>query len=457
MGQMRGRVTTVLILTQIFFIVMFGVFVDYDSLSGPANYTMAHHVTPHTENVANFYPMYQDIHVMMLVGFGFLMTFLKRHGFGSVAFNFLLTVYVIEWSILVNGWFGLIDSGSSKIELNVVRLMEADFAVATVLITFGAVLGKVSPLQLLALSTIEVVLYNVSIYIGVKLFQCIDVGGAIFIHAFGAYFGLAVSFVLYKKIQKTSANEGSSYYNDIFAMVGTVFLWLYWPSFNAGPAGENERHRAIINTVLSLCSSTIWTFALSFVLSKDNKVKMVHIQNATLAGGVIMGASADLLLRPYGAMIGGSVAGIVSTLGYEFLQPVLLKARIHDTCGVHNLHGMPGILGAVVSAIAIAMATPETYKDSWSALMPAGRDASTQAGYQMASITVSVVLAIVGGLLTGLLLKLPFWDNIEKESDLYNDELFWDDVEDEHLISGRPPAYNPHEKNDNVKTVYESS
>lgn len=33
-----------------------------------------------------------------------------------------------------------------------------------------------------------------------------------------------------------------------------------------------------------------------------------------------MGASADLILHPFGAMLGGTVAAIVSTLGYKYLQ-----------------------------------------------------------------------------------------------------------------------------------------
>lgn len=65
------------------------------------------------------FTVFQDIHVMMLMGFGFLMTFLKKHGFGSVGFNFLLTCYVIEWATLVNGWFGLINTSGSKIYINI--------------------------------------------------------------------------------------------------------------------------------------------------------------------------------------------------------------------------------------------------------------------------------------------------------------------------------------------------
>ena len=68
-----------------------------------------------------FFSVYPDVHVMMLIGFGFLMTFLQRHGFGSIGFNFLLTCYVIEWSTLVNGWFRMIDTNEYKILLNVKR------------------------------------------------------------------------------------------------------------------------------------------------------------------------------------------------------------------------------------------------------------------------------------------------------------------------------------------------
>jgi len=64
--------------------------------------------------------VYQDVHVMMLIGFGFLMTFLKRHGFGSVGFNFLLTCFIIEWATLVNGWFGFITNGFTQIYLNII-------------------------------------------------------------------------------------------------------------------------------------------------------------------------------------------------------------------------------------------------------------------------------------------------------------------------------------------------
>lgn len=52
-------------------------------------------------------------------------------------------------------------------------------------------------------------------------------------------------------------NEGSSYVSDIFAMVGTIFLWLFWPSFNSALLDDiTQQHRAILNTYLSLAAAT---------------------------------------------------------------------------------------------------------------------------------------------------------------------------------------------------------
>jgi ammonia channel protein AmtB len=69
----------------------------------------------------------------------------------------------------------------------------------------------------------------------------------------------------------------------------------------------------------------------------------VHIQNATLAGGVAIGASANLKLVPAWAVFVGVMGGTLSTLGYIYVTPFLTnKIKLQDTCGVHSLHGMPG-------------------------------------------------------------------------------------------------------------------
>ena len=51
--------------------------------------------------------------------------------------------------------------------------------------------------------------------------QASDIGASMTIHAFGAYFGLAVAGVLYRSgLRKGHDNEESVYHSDLFAMIG---------------------------------------------------------------------------------------------------------------------------------------------------------------------------------------------------------------------------------------------
>ncbi|CAJ0938637.1 unnamed protein product [Ranitomeya imitator] len=141
------------------------------------------------------------------------------------------------------------------------------------------------------------------------------------IHAFGAYFGLAASAVLYRSgLKRGHEHEGSVYHSDLFAMIGTLFLWMFWPSFNSAIAAHGaDQEMAIINTYFSLAACVLTAYAFSSLVEHKGKFDMVHIQNATLAGGVAVGTCADMNIGPFGAMIIGFIAGIISTLGFKFL------------------------------------------------------------------------------------------------------------------------------------------
>ncbi|KAI0242304.1 Ammonium transporter Rh type B-B [Lamellibrachia satsuma] len=456
MASQGTKLGIIVLLFQAICFALFVFFADYDDSANASHPPHSRSPDkagsdPQKNEVSRYYPMFQDVHVMVFIGFGFLMTFLKKYGFSSVGFNLLLAALALQWAMLLGG---LVHSGGAGVKINIVSLITADFAAAAVLISFGAVLGKLSPFQVVVMAIVEVVFYTVNEYVGVGLLRVADVGGSMFIHTFGAYFGLAVARVVYTMEVKDSANEGSSYHGDLFSMIGTVFLWMYWPSFNGALAPGDDQHRAVINTYLSLAASCLVTFAVSALVTGKAKLDMVHIQNATLAGGVAIGTSADLMVRPWGAVLIGGIAGILSTVGYRYLTPLLnSKIKLHDTCGVNNLHGMPGILGAIAGAIAAGFATVDVYGYSMYEIFPVrapaanttalhdiqvvlpdigagiGRSAIGQTGYQVLALGVTVIIAIVGGSLTGLLIRLPFFDQ-PKQKPLFDDSLWWETPDD---------------------------
>ena len=99
-------------------------------------------------------------------------------------------------------------------------MVGSDFAAAAVLITFGAVLGKASPFQMIIIAFFEVMCYSANEAMNIYVLQAADIGGSMLIHTFGAYFGIAVSFVLYKKKAWDHPKNSSVYHSDLFSMIG---------------------------------------------------------------------------------------------------------------------------------------------------------------------------------------------------------------------------------------------
>uniref|UniRef100_A0A3Q2X7T6 Ammonium transporter AmtB-like domain-containing protein n=1 Tax=Haplochromis burtoni TaxID=8153 RepID=A0A3Q2X7T6_HAPBU len=81
------------------------------------------------------------------------------------------------------------------------------------------------------------------------------------IHTFGGYYGLSVSWMLYRPNLHQSS---------------TLFLWMFWPSFNSAICDHGDgQHRAVINTYLCLASSVLTTVAISSLFQKHGKLDMV--------------------------------------------------------------------------------------------------------------------------------------------------------------------------------------
>jgi ammonium transporter Rh len=359
------------------------------------------------------------IHIlaMLLVGFGFLMVFVRRYGYGATTGTYLVVAVGLPVYILLRG-AGIL-CGEPISPSTITALLYAEFAAASALIAMGAVLGRLRVFQyaLLALLLVPAYMLNEWMVLGGGLGVTrgfTDTAGSIIIHAFGAYFGLGVALVVTtaQQRQKPIQEDATS---DRFAMIGSMVLWLFWPSFCSATVAANQMALTAVNTVLALSGATISTYILSTLLRKG-KTSLADMANAALAGGVAIGATCNAV-TPAVALGIGVLAGALSVVGYVFVQPALLaRFKLVDTCGVHNLHGMPGLLGGLIAVLVIPAV----------------------AAAQLAGIAVTLGWASVAGLVAGILIKAT-----GEKSLAYDDAEDFSDVEPDEDSGDVEPATSP--------------
>ncbi len=318
------------------------------------------------------------IHIMamLLVGFGFLMVFVKRYGRSALTATYLLVSVALPLYFLKESYHG---SSAGVID----KLILAEFAAASLLICAGAVLGRLKMHQYLLLGLLFVPFYALNEWIvlngglGLITGKVVDTGGSIVIHAFGAIFGLAVAASMTTNEEYATPIECDDT-SDRYSLLGSMVLWVFWPSFCAALVAPADVPRTAVNVILALCGSTLATYFASVRLR--GKISAADIANATLAGGVAIGSTCDLA-SPAAAFAIGILAGVVSTFGFAVIQARLTDAaKTVDTCGVMYLHGLPGIFGGIAALFVVS---------------------GINFGAQLSGIAVTLVIAASSGMVSG--------------------------------------------------------
>ncbi|KAI6233553.1 Ammonium-transp domain-containing protein [Aphelenchoides fujianensis] len=446
----RRQFSFVTFVFQIIFSVLYAYYVRYD-----------HSHMPHGNGseiyVNTDYPMFQDIHVMVVVGFGFLMSFLKKYGFSAISINLLLTSFIMQYVIILRGFLSQEFVTTGKFTISINELIQADLSCVAVLITMGVLLGRLTPIQFLILGFIEVSISTILEHVLFNVLHINDGGRSLVIHCFGAYFGLTVAKVNERRtIVELDSEDGNLEHSELFSMIGTLFLWIFFPSFNgATQVTEDARYRAIMNTYLAMGSCTLVAFMLSSMSDQLGRFNMLHIQSSTLSGGVAVATVANVILYPHHAIIVGAIAAFISVLGH----PKILerKCQLYDTCGVHNLHGLPSLLSGFLSVYFVLHYDPAEYAENLFTIYPywkggpregADRDAVEQAIFQLLGIVLTLFVSILGGALTGYVINFSLLSKVKTELPRFEDANFYTNAK--FSVLGRPvtlqpdpPIYNP--------------
>ena len=106
-----------------------------------------------------------------------------------------------------------------------------------------------------------------------------------------------------------------------------------------------------------MTASTVMSLVTAALYGDNGKLDPVDLQNASLSGGVVVGAVANLMIQPYGAIICGTVIGVISTLGFEVVQVSCLKHQFIEKCR-DALKGGPHAPGCVKYGEKVVVCSP---------------------------------------------------------------------------------------------------
>eukprot|EP01119_Soliformovum_irregulare_P000479 TRINITY_DN10332_c0_g1_i1.p1 TRINITY_DN10332_c0_g1~~TRINITY_DN10332_c0_g1_i1.p1 ORF type:complete len:527 (-),score=161.89 TRINITY_DN10332_c0_g1_i1:72-1586(-) len=429
----RDLFSFIYLICQIGFVILFA---TTTQLQGSLNnYSL--YGTPN--RAENFYSLYIHIALLLFVGIGLVYSYMRKLSFTGIGGTLAISVFAMQWAILVQGFFhqagGAVNIDGTKISLGAAvnwgniqldfpAVIWGLFGAIAVMVALGTILGKATSLQQLIVVLWMIPFWGVNYLIGNLLLEAVDMGGTVHTFFFGAVFGVALEIFMTKKsLRKGEGHHHDNsprYDSDIFSILGTVFLWILWPSLNAAFAPDTTMYRVIVNTVLSLCVSTVMTFVFSRAF-RGGKFMMLDVQRATISGGIGIGTCAAYLVNPGGAMAIGAVCGSLTSLSFIFFQNVIHRfIRLEDSIGSMSMFGVPGFIGGLagVFSAAIVGQSDVIYGQPISDILPRG---AKQAGYQFAALAIALIIAFISAAILAILLRFS-----ARLPHHYTDENDWD-------------------------------
>ena len=179
------------------------------------------------------------------------------------------------------------------------------------------------------------------------LFQkgALDFAGGTVVHINAAVAGLVGAYMIGKRTGL--GNVSMAPHSLTFTMIGASLLWFGWFGFNAGSALEASGAAALamVNTwVATACAALSWIFAEWMIKGKPS---MLGAASGAVAGLVAITPAAGFV-GIMGSIVIGLLAGVVCLWGVTGLKRIL---GADDSLDVFGVHGVGGILGAILTGI----------------------------------------------------------------------------------------------------------
>lgn len=303
-----------------------------------------------------------------------------------------------EWIGSVKHWFfsgvtsSSIHPNAPTVPENVFSMFQLMFAIITVALISGAIVERMSFIGWFVFT----ILWSIIVYTPLAHWVwnpegflwhkgALDFAGGLVVHTSSGISALVLAIVLGPRIgfRKDPVQPASPAY----VFIGAAMLWVGWMGFNAGSAvGANGLAGSafvVTNTAAAVAALT-W-MVLEWIVVK--KATLIGASTGLVAGLVAITPGSGFVDVPSAMAIGA----LVSIVSFIFMNVIRKLFRYDDALDVFSVHGMGGIIGALVTGI---FANP--------AVNPLGKGLlygnPGQLGTQLLSVVLAIIISVAGTL-----------------------------------------------------------
>ena len=173
----------------------------------------------------------------------------------------------------------------------------------------------------------------------------LDFAGGTVVHINAGVAGLVCALVLGKR--RGYPSDRFVPHNLVLTLIGASLLWVGWFGFNAGSAvaaGGRAGMAMLVTQVATAAAALAWMF---IEWSTRGKPSVLGILSGAVAGLVAITPAAGFV-GPGAAIIIGAASSIVS---YWSVTTLKHKLRYDDSLDAFGIHGVAGIVGAVLTGV----------------------------------------------------------------------------------------------------------
>ncbi|MEC9347542.1 MAG: ammonium transporter [Pseudomonadota bacterium] len=173
----------------------------------------------------------------------------------------------------------------------------------------------------------------------------LDYAGGTVVHINAGVAGLVCAIVLGKRIGYGTENMAP--HNLVLSLIGASMLWVGWFGFNAGSAlaADGRAGMAMAATQIATGAAAVAWVMTEWLLRRTPSV--LGAVSGAVAGLVAI-TPASGFVGPGGALVIGIAAGVICYFGATVLKQ---KLRYDDSLDVFGVHGVGGIVGAVLTGV----------------------------------------------------------------------------------------------------------